>query len=232
MESLLNLQLLEKDLRTAVQGGVGFDAGTLAVYSTDASNYRHVPIAVVFPKNREDVIRAAEICRKHQVPILSRGAGTSLAGQCCNAAVIFDFSRHMNRVLEMDPIQKKVRLEPGVVLAELNRQARQHGLFLGPDPATQGQCTLGGMIGNNACGIHSLIGGKTADHVLELEVLTYDGTLLKVGASAGKISTLLQVPGREGEIYRALENLRKVYGEKIRSGFPRLPRQGDQIVWR
>lgn len=225
MEPFVNLQLLEKDLRSAVQGGVGFDAGTLAVYSTDASNYRQIPIAVVFPKNREEVIRAAEICRKHQVPILSRGAGTSLAGQCCNAAVIFDFSRHMNRILELDAVQKKIRLEPGVVLAELNRQARQHGLFLGPDPATQGQCTLGGMIGNNACGIHSLIGGKTADHVLELEVLTYDGTLLKVGAAAGKISALLQAPGREGEIYRGLEDLRRIYGERIRGGFPRLPRR-------
>lgn len=216
----MNLQLLESELRAAVSGGAAFDPGTLAVYSTDASNYRQVPIAVVFPRTAEETVRAAAVCRAHGVPILSRGAGTSLAGQTCNAAVILDFSRHMNRVLEIDPVRRTARVEPGAVLADLNRQARVHGLFLGPDPATQGQCTLGGMIGNNACGIHSLIGGKTADHVLELEILTYDGTRMRVGKGRPAASG-----GRSEEIAERLETLRDRYAEKIRSAFPKLPRR-------
>lgn len=220
MKNSSNYDLLESDLRAAVTGGVARDAGTLAVYSTDASNYRHVPIAVVFPRDAEEAVRAVAVCRRHDAPVLSRGAGTSLAGQSCAHAVILDFSRYMNRVLEIDPGAKSARVQPGAVLADLNRQARLHGLFLGPDPATQGQCTLGGMIGNNACGIHSLIGGKTADHVMELEILTYDGTRMRVGRGRPEASG-----GRSAEIITGLENLRDRYQAAIRSGFPILPRR-------
>ncbi len=221
-----DLKKLEEALRQAVTGGVHFDAGTQAVYSTDASNYRQVPLGVILPKNREEVLLAVKICQEYGVPILSRGGGTSLAGQCCNAAVVFDFSRHMNRILEIDPEKKLARVEPGVILAHLNKEARKHGLFLGPDPATQGQCTLGGMIGNNACGVHSLIAGKTADRVEELEILTYDGHILKAGATSPEVlAEHLRSGGKQKEIFTKLAAFRDKYAEKIRSGFPILPRR-------
>ncbi len=226
MNHFPDLKKLEADLQQAVTGGVHFDAGTQAVYSTDASNYRQVPLGVILPKTRDEVIKAVQVCRKHSVPILSRGGGTSLAGQCCNAAVIFDFSRHMNRILEIDPEKKMARVEPGVVLAHLNREARKHGLFLGPDPATQGQCTLGGMIGNNACGVHSLIAGKTADRVEELEILTYDGLILRAGRiSPQTLADQLRLGGKTAEIFGKVDAFRKKYAEKIRKGYPKLPRR-------
>ena len=141
------------------------------------------PIGLVVPRDAEDVAAAVDACRRFGVPVLPRGAGTSLAGQCCNVAVVLDFTKYMNRILEIDPDRRFARVEPGVVLDTLRSRAETHKLTFGPDPSTHSRCTLGGMIGNNSCGTHSLLAGKTVDNVEELRVLLYDGTELTVGAT-------------------------------------------------
>ena len=175
---------LGEALRAQLRGGsndVRFDRGTRAVYATDGSNYRQVPIGVVFPRDADDVEAAVALARKFGAPLLCRGGGTSLAGQCCNVAVILDFSRHMNQILEIDPARRIARVQPGVVLDTLRAAAEKHHLTFAPDPATHDRCTLGGMIGNNSCGVHSVMAGKTDDNIEALEILTYDGVRLKVG---------------------------------------------------
>jgi FAD/FMN-containing dehydrogenase len=145
---------LESALRNQIEGEAHFDAGSRALYATDASNYRQVPIAVVYPRTIDDVVATVRMCRAHQAPILPRGGGTSLAGQCCNTAVVIDMSRYLNSVLEIDRDRRTARVQPGLVLDDLQRAAAQHGLMFGPDPATHAWCTLGGMVGNNSCGVH------------------------------------------------------------------------------
>src|SRR5258706_9036438 len=148
--------MLEEDLRRAIEGEVRFDPQAKALYSTDASNYRQVPIGVILPKTKEDILKTIEICRQNGAPILSRGAGTSLAGQCCNAAVVMDMSKYLNPILAIDPKNRTAPVEPGVILDHLRHEAGKYGLTFGPDPATHSRCTLGGMIGNNSCGVHSM----------------------------------------------------------------------------
>ena len=217
---------LEAELRRKVGGEVRFDRGSRALYATDASNYRQVPIGLVVPRDADDVIAAIEVCRQFGAPILPRGAGTSLAGQCCNTAVVFDFTKYMNRILELDPDSRLARVQPGVVLDSLRQQAETHQLTFAPDPSTHNRCTIGGMIGNNSCGTHSLLGGKTVDNVEELRILLYDGSQLTVGPTADKQADLMvEQGGRRGEIYRKLRELRDQYGELIRAKFPRIPRR-------
>ncbi|MGA7513730.1 MAG: FAD-binding oxidoreductase, partial [Candidatus Sulfotelmatobacter sp.] len=139
---------LAEALRVQINGEVRFDRGTRALYATDGSNYRQVPIGVVLPRDNEDVEATVAICRQFGAPLLCRGAGTSLAGQCCNVAVILDFSKYMSRILEVDPARRIARVQPGAVLDRLRAAAEKHHLTFGPDPATHGRCTLGGMIGN------------------------------------------------------------------------------------
>lgn len=221
-----NLSVLTAELQAALQGEVSFSDGARALYTSDASNYRQIPIGVVIPKTIEDVVKAVEICRKYGVPILSRGAGTSLAGQCCNAAVVIDFSKHLNKILEIDPRKKTARVQPGVILDNLRRAAASHGLTFGPDPATHNRCTLGGMIGNNACGIHSVTAGKTVDNTEALEILTYEGVRMKVGnPSPSEREVLLKRNDAQGDIYRKLHALSQKYAELIRSRYPKLPRR-------
>ena len=166
---------LEHDLKRAVAGEVRFDAGTRAVYAADASNYRQVPIAVVVPRSVEDIVAAVAVCRRHGVPILARGGGTAQNGQSVNVAVIVDCSKYLNRVVSIDPQARRARVEPGAVCDALRDAAERHGLTFAPDPATHSRCTLGGMIGNNSCGPHSVMAGKTVENIARLEVLTYDG---------------------------------------------------------
>jgi FAD/FMN-containing dehydrogenase/Fe-S oxidoreductase len=217
-----DVHALEADLRRAIRGETRFDAGSRALYATDASNYRQVPIGVVLPRDTDDVLAAVETCHRHGAPLLGRGGGTSLAGQACNVAVVLDFSRHLNRILEIDPERRLARIEPGVVLDVLRKEAGKHGLTFGPDPATHAWCTLGGMIGNNSCGAHSLTWGKTSDNVEELEVLTYGGLRLRVGATP---ASELNVGGRRGEIHAGLRTLRDRYADLIRERFPAIPRR-------
>ncbi|HTJ53957.1 MAG TPA: FAD-binding oxidoreductase, partial [Nitrosospira sp.] len=176
---LLDAQALAAELKGKIQGEVRFDDGSRALYATDGSNYRQIPIGVVIPKSVDDVIATVAACRKHGAPVLSRGGGTSLAGQCCNVAVVMDMSKYFNRILELDPEKKIARVEPGCVLDNLRDAAEKHHLTFAPDPSTHTHNTLGGMIGNNSCGVHSVMGGKTVENVIELDVLLYDGTRLK-----------------------------------------------------
>ncbi len=216
---------LARELRAAVRGEVRFDRGTRAMYSTDASNYRQVPIGVVLPRDAADVEAALAVARRHDAPVLARGGGTSLAGQCCNVAVVLDLSRHLRRILEVDPVRRVARVEPGVVLDDLRDAAERHGLTFGPDPATHDRCTLGGMIGNNSCGVHSLLAGKTDANVESLEVVTWDGLRMEVGAtSPEERRRLVAAGGRRGEIYRRLGELAERHGDEIRRRFPRIPR--------
>src|SRR6476619_3050366 len=174
---------LELELKRTVRGEVRFDRGSRALYATDGSNYRQIPIGLVVPRDADDVIAAVAACRAFDAPVLPRGAGTSLAGQCCNVAVVLDFTKYMNRILEIDPDRRFARVEHGVVLDTLRNAAEVHKLTFGPDPSTHSRCTLGGMIGNNSCGTHSLLAGKTVDNVEALHILLYDGTSLVVGAN-------------------------------------------------
>src|SRR3954466_2890589 len=175
---------LERALRRRVAGEVRFDPGSRALYATDASNYRQVPIGVVIPRTEEDVVNTIATCRQHGAPVLARGGGTSLAGQCCNVAVVLDFSKYLNRILHLDPDRRRARVQPGLVLDTLRDAAERHHLTFGPDPSTHNHNTLGGMIGNNSCGTHSVMAGKTEENVLELDVLTYDGVRMRVGATS------------------------------------------------
>ncbi|MFJ5213596.1 FAD-binding and (Fe-S)-binding domain-containing protein [Streptomyces sp. NPDC088354] len=174
---------MTEDLRRAlerhVRGKVAFDAQSRALTTMDASNYRRVPVAVVAPRDTEDVAAALAVCREHGVPVVPRGGGTSIAGQATGTGVVLDFTRHMHRIVSLDPHALTARVQPGVVLDDLRRAAAAHGLTFGPDPSTHGRCTLGGMIGNNACGAHSVAWGTTADNVRGLEALTYGGATLR-----------------------------------------------------
>lgn len=223
---------LESELRANIRGEVRFDEGARSLYATDSSNYRQTPIGVVIPRDRSDVITAVELCRKHGAPITCRGGGTSLAGQCCNVAVIIDFTKYMNRVIEVDPEKKLVRVEPGIVLDEMQKAVKKHGLIFGPDPATHSHCAIGGMLGNNSCGVHSVMaefyggGARTSDNVRELEVLLYDGTVMRVGKTDDvDLAQIVRGGGRRGQIYHQLVDLRDKYGELVRQRFPKIPRR-------
>src|SRR5579872_2162974 len=217
---------LEAVLRRRVGGEVRFDKGSRALYATDGSNYRQVPIGVVLPRDVHDVIATVATAREFGAPILCRGGGTSLAGQCCNVAVILDFSKYMAEILEIDPARRVARVQPGVVLDHLRHAAEKHHLTFGPDPATHDRCTLGGMIGNNSCGVHSVMAGKTAENIESLKVLTYDGLTMEVGAtSPQELETILRAGGRRAEIYAGLKALSDRYAALIRDRFPHIPRR-------
>ncbi len=225
-ENVQEADALARELRAAIKGEVRFDNGSRALYATDSSNYRMVPIGVCLPKDREDIVAAIRIANKFGAPILTRGAGTSLAGQCCNWAVVLDLSKYVNRIIELDPIRKIARVEPGVVLDDLRNEAEKHHLTFGPDPATHKWCTLGGMIGNNSCGVHSIMSGRTSDNIRALSVVTYDGAQFEVGPTTDEeYATIIAASGRRAEIYQQLRALRDKYADAIRTGFPKLPRR-------
>ena len=209
-----------------VRGDVRFDDGSRALYATDGSNYRQVPIGVVLPRDSDDVIATISLAREYGAPILCRGGGTSLAGQCCNVAVVLDFTKYMAAILEIDPARRIARVQPGVVLDRLRNAAEKHQLTFGPDPASHDRCTLGGMIGNNSCGVHSVMAGKTDDNIEELEILTYDGLRIRVGqTSDGEIEKIIGEAGRRGEIYSGLKRLRDTYSNLIQERYPNIPRR-------
>ncbi len=217
---------LAAELSQSVEGEVHFDSAWRAMYATDASNYRQVPIGVVVPKNKDDVLRAIAACKKFGAPVFSRGAGTSLAGQCCNVAVVLDFSKNLNRVLEINAAERWATVEAGTICDTLRRRAAPLGLTWGPDPATHTHCTFGGMLGNNSCGVHSQIAGKAVDNVIEMEVLLYDGTCLTVGwTNEEQMELEVEGGGRKGEIHSKLKALRSRYAENIRDRYVSIPRR-------
>ena len=217
---------LEGLLKAALRGDVRFDLGSRALYAADSSNYRQLPVGVILPRDAADVEAALAACRATGAAVLPRGAGTSLAGQCANVAVVFDFSRYMYGLNSIDPEARLATVEPGIVLDRLREAAEVHHLTYAPDPATHSRCTLGGMIGNNSCGVHGLLGGKVADNVETLDLVLYDGTRMRVGrTSAAELEALIRGGGRVGEIYAGLARLRDRYAGLIRDRFPRIPRR-------
>ncbi|MFF6949222.1 FAD-binding and (Fe-S)-binding domain-containing protein [Streptomyces iakyrus] len=203
---------LEAQLRAVVRGEVGFDVTSRALTTMDASNYRRVPVGVVAPRDGDDVAAVLAVCREQGVPVVARGGGTSIAGQATGTGVVLDFTRHMNRLVALDPEARTAVVQPGLVLDRLQEAAAPHGLRFGPDPSTHSRCTLGGMIGNNSCGSHSVAWGTTADGVRELDVVTARGERLRLGRDwAGAPDGLRELA--DGELAR------------LRTGFPELPRR-------
>jgi len=217
---------LVHELHTRIGGEVRFDDGSRALYATDGSNYRQVPIGVVIPRDVDDVVQTVAMCYRHGVPLLPRGGGTSLAGQCCNVAVVMDMSKYMHTIIELNPEQRIARVQPGLILDHLRNEAERYHLTFGPDPATHAWCTLGGMIGNNSCGTHSVMAGMMVDNIEEMEILTYDGLRMHVGATSdADLERIITEGGRRGEIYAGLKRLRDTYGDLVRARYPKIPRR-------
>lgn len=229
----VDVKALERALKKKITGEVRFDRGSRSLYSTDASNYRQFPIGVVLPKTEQDIIETVRICHQFKAPILNRGGGTSLAGQCCNVAVVMDMTKYYNKILAMDPDKKTVTIQTGIVLDEMRGATEDKmGLTFGPDPATHSHCALGGMLGNDSCGIHSVFsqfygkGSRTADNVESMTVLTYDGIKMKVGkTSEEELEKIIGEGGRRGEIYKKMRDLVNKYAPQIRKQFPDIPRR-------
>ncbi|MGH7905422.1 MAG: FAD-binding and (Fe-S)-binding domain-containing protein, partial [Candidatus Binataceae bacterium] len=216
-------RLLRDELRRVIDGEVRFDSGSRVIYSTDASNYRQIPIGVIIPRHSRDVIHTVELARENNLPVLARGGGTALGGQTCNTALVIDFSKYMNAAGPVDAERRLITVEPGVVPAQLNRSLVEHGLFFAPDPTTSDRCTIGGMIGNNSCGAHSAAYGKTADNLTALEMLLYDGTRLSLGGQSE--AELGGAHDRVAGIHRELAAIRDRYGNLIRARYPKIPRR-------
>jgi FAD/FMN-containing dehydrogenase/Fe-S oxidoreductase len=213
-------------LAEACRGEVHADPGARAMFTVDASNYREVPAAVVHPVDADDVVAALAVCRRFGVPVLARGAGTALAGQSTTTGVVLDCTTHLNRIVSIDPESRTAVVEPGLVLDRLRDAAEAHGLTFGPDPATHAQCTLGGMIGNNSCGVHSVLTGRTADNVEALEVVTADGARFWVGPMTdAELDGALAGGDRRAEILGGLRALRDRYAAEVRARYPAIPRR-------
>ena len=222
----LDLAALERELRTRVDGEVRFDAGSRGAYSTDGSNFRQVPIAVVVPRTVDAGVEAVTVCREYEAPIVSRGGGTSLAGQCTNTAIMIDWAKYCHRLISVDAETRTCVVEPGIVLDVLNAQLEEHGLRYGPEPATHPNCTLGGMIGNNSCGATAQRTGKVVDNISRLEVLLYDGTRFWCGETTDDDYAAIERRGdRRARVYRQLCALRDSYADEIRARFPDIPRR-------
>lgn len=221
-----DIDALRFDLEAAVDGEVRFDEGSLGAYSTDASNYRQVPIGVVLPRTVDAGAEAVRVCRDHDAPLLSRGGGTSLAGQCCNTGVVLDWSKYCDRLVSVDPENRRAVVEPGIVLDALINELAPYDLMVGPKPSTHFGCTIGGMIGNNSCGSTAQRFGKMADSVERLEILTYDGVRAWVGPTSDEAYERILVEGGPlADIYRSLRELRDSHLASIRQGFPKIPRR-------
>jgi FAD/FMN-containing dehydrogenase/Fe-S oxidoreductase len=222
----IDLKLLASALREKVRGEVRFDSGARALYSTDGSNYRQVPLGVVIPREIDDAVHTMRICREFGAPVLNRGGATSLAGQCCNTAVVLDFTKYMHRIQELNPDERYAWVEPGIINDSLRDPAIEHGLTFGPDPATHNRCTIGGMVGNNSCGAHALINGKTSENILELDILTYEGHQFRVGRTTeSELEEIVRGGGPRGELYAKLKSLRDRYADEIRQKYPKIPRR-------
>jgi FAD/FMN-containing dehydrogenase/Fe-S oxidoreductase len=218
---------LKRALAESVEGEVRFDLGTRAIYSHDSSNYRQPPLGVVIPRHAEDVVAAVAACHEHGAPVLARGCATSLSGETTNVAVVIDTSKYMREIVAVDPEARTARVQPGVIRDQLaERTEAEHDLTFAPDTSTHEYATFGGMIGNNSCGVHSVMAGRTADNVEELEIVTYDGLRMRVGRTSGEeLERIVAEGGRRGEIYAGLKRLRDRYAELVRERYPEIPRR-------
>ncbi|MGD9734610.1 MAG: FAD-binding and (Fe-S)-binding domain-containing protein [Solirubrobacterales bacterium] len=223
----IDRRALRRALQAEIEGEVRFDRGTRAIYSHDSSNYRQPPIGVVIPRHAEDVVAAVRICHEHNAPVLPRGCGTSLSGETANVAVVLDTSKHMREIVAIDPGRRVARVQPGVIRDQLAAVTEaEHDLTFAPDTSTHEYATFGGMVGNNSCGIHSVMAGRTADNVEELEIVTYDGVRMRVGPTGEEeLEAIVAAGGRRGEIYAAMRDLRDRYTELVRERYPDIPRR-------
>ena len=206
------------ELRKHFTGPIRTDAATRVLYSTDASIYQIEPLGAAIPKTQDDLIAAVELAAKYKVPILARGSGSSLAGQAIGQALILDCSRHLDKILELDPEARTAKVEPGLVLATLNRAAAKHGLTFGTDPASAERATLGGVIGNNATGAHSILYGMAADHLLSADVILSDGSLAEFGEIR---DSRVGSSTRYASFVSSAFEIREKYAETIKANWPR-----------
>jgi FAD/FMN-containing dehydrogenase/Fe-S oxidoreductase len=223
----IDVRALERELERAVRGEVRFDAGYRAIYSHDSSNYRQQAIGVVVPADQDDVVAAIAACREHHAPVLPRGCGTSLSGETTNHAVVIDVSRNLRAIKEINESERYAIVEPGVIHDQLTAITEpQMNLTFAPDTSTHQYATFGGMIGNNSCGIHSVMGGRTSDNIHELDIVTYDGCRMTVGATDDdELERIIAAGGRRGDLYRRMRRLRDRYADDIRRGYPEIPRR-------
>lgn len=221
---------LAEELSAVIEGEVRFDTGSRALYANDASNYRQPPIGVVIPKTIEDIVATHRLCHAFDVPLLSRGAGTSLSGETVNHAVVLDHSKYLDGIVDINADERRITVQPGAINDKVNQALGRYNLVFPPDPSTHEWCTIGGNVGNNSCGVHSVQaqffghGPRTCDNVAALDVLTYDGVrlTLKDHYSEAEIESIIAAGGRQGEIFAALRDLRDRYAERIRERFPRI----------
>src|SRR6266851_4945663 len=213
---------LEQELRRRVEGDVRFDRYSRLLYSTDASMYQMEPMGVVGPRHADDVRAAIEVANRHGAPLLPRGGGTSLTGQAVNRAVVLDFTPHMAGVLEVNQDERWARVQPGLVQDELNDHVRPLSLLFGPDTSTSNRATIGGMLGNNSGGAHSIAYGLTIEHVIELTAILADGSRVVFGeVTPEAFRAKMRASGLEGQIYREVARLRDQYAEEIRTRYPK-----------
>jgi FAD/FMN-containing dehydrogenase/Fe-S oxidoreductase len=221
-----DLGRLRAALAGQVDGEVRFDAGSRAAYAHDGSNYRQVPIGVVVPRTVDAAVAAVAVCRRAGVPVLSRGGGTSLAGQCCNEAVVIDWTKYCHELVSVDPDTRTAVLQPGIALDKANDALAKYRLMVGPKPSTHVSCTIGGMIGNNSCGASAQAYGKMVDAVRRLEVVTYGGLRMWAGeTSDAEYEQIIAAGGQKAELYRRLREMRDSYLGQIRTGYPQIPRR-------
>ena len=213
---------LEKELRQQITGDVRFDQVTRALYATDASVYEIEPAGVVLPKTRDELLALVRLCHQHKMPYTLRGGGTSQGGQCIGAGLVVDTSKYLNRVLEFNAGERWARVEPGIVLDELNAYLKPHGLRFAPDISTASRATIGGMIANNSSGARSVLYGKTIDHVLALEVAFADGSTAHLTARGGPDP---EGDSREAAAYRTVRRLAAEHADEVRARFPKVMRR-------
>lgn len=231
----VDLQGLARELSANIEGEVRFDRASIGLYATDASNFREIPLGVVVPRSTADVIAAHRICRRYGAPMVSRGTGTSLSGETVNFAVVVDHSKYLTHIGETDVERRMVTVQPGAINEQVNLRTGKHKLIFGPDPSTHAYCTIGGNVGNNSCGVHSVQsqiygpGPRTSDNVHALKIVTYGGDSFTVGVNEeANLDAIIRAGGRKGEIYSQLRDLRNRYADLIRQKYPpvsKLPRR-------
>ncbi len=213
---------IEATLKANQKGEVHFDTFTRILYSTDASNYQIEPIGVVIPRSIDDVIRTIEIAFRNGIPVLPRGGGTSLAGQAVANGLVIDFSKYLNKIIKVDEETSTVRVEPGIYLEQLNNHLKRHNLMFGPDPSTARIATMGGVVGNNATGAHSILYGMAGDNLVGAHVVLSDATVINLGRlDESGLSAKASRQDREGCLYKSLKALREQYHDTIRNDFPK-----------
>ena len=217
---------LEHELKNSIQGEVNFDEVYRQMYSTDGSIYKMTPIGVTLPKNPDDVSAIIDICNKNNTAVLPRGGGTSLSGQTVNSAVVMDFSKYMNNVLEINPEENYVITEPGITIDNLNQRVKHTNLHFTPDPSTKSRANVGGAMGNNSCGTHSVIYGKTVDQVKEMEVILSDSSKAYFEEISGKaLEDKISLNNLEGKIYRDVMSMSSKYYDEIKSKYSKVNRR-------